>query len=147
MQLCAPLLPRWLRWTAVAALAVFIFYVSILTVPPETVVDQGKPNPIPLDKWRHFIAYAAFGGALAYATTDWDWRSRTLAVAVIGLTVLYGVGIEFGQSFMPQRYFSVGDAYANALGGILVVPWYLARPYIEFIPPVRLLKSVGDTGQ
>lgn len=129
----APLLPRWLRWLAVAGLAGFIFYVSVITSPPGTV-DSVKPDPIPLDKWRHFLAYAAFGGALAYATTDWDVDPRLLAAGVIGVTVIYGVGIEFWQSLVPDRYFSLGDAYANALGGLLVVPWYLVRPKLEFVP-------------
>ncbi|MEF8786192.1 MAG: VanZ family protein [Haloarculaceae archaeon] len=134
MTLRVPLLPRWLRWLAVAGLAALIFYASILAVPPETVIDQTKPDLLPLDKWRHFLAYAAFGGALAYATTDWEVTPTVLAVGVIGITVVYGIGIEFGQSLVPGRYFSLGDAYANALGGVLVVPWYLLRPYLELVP-------------
>jgi len=48
-------------------------------------------------------------------------------------TVLYGVGVEFGQSLIPERFFSVGDAYANAFGAALVVPWYALRPYVAFV--------------
>jgi VanZ family protein len=88
---------------------------------------------IPLDKWRHFLAYATFGYALAYATTDWNVRTRRLAALVLVTTVLYGVGIEFGQSLVPGRYFSVNDAYANALGAALVVPWYAVRPSLAFV--------------
>lgn len=132
MTLRVPLLPRWLRWLAVVGLAGFIFYTSILTTPPGTV-DPVKPALVPLDKWRHFLAYAAFGGALAYATTDWDTDWRVLAVGVVGVTVVYGVGIEAWQSFIPNRYFSLGDAYANALGGLLVVPWYLVRSRLNFV--------------
>lgn len=65
----APLLPRWLRWLAVTGLGGFIFYVSVLTVPLETAVDAAKSDLDPLDRWRHFLVYAAFGGALVYATT------------------------------------------------------------------------------
>ena len=142
MQFRVPLLPRWIRWAAVAGLAVFIFYVSIITVPPETAVDQ-RPEIIPLDKWRHFVAYATLGYALAYATTDWNWDPRTAAVLVIGVTVIYGVGIEFGQSLTPERFFSIGDAYANALGGILVAPWYLVQSRFNFVPLTKFIKTVG----
>jgi hypothetical protein len=65
--------PWWVRWAVVAGLAAFIFYASIVTVPPETVVDQLRPGPerlLPLDRWRHLLAYATFGYTLAYATTD-----------------------------------------------------------------------------
>jgi VanZ family protein len=132
MNVRAPLLPAWVRWLFVVCIAGFIFYTSILTVPPETAVDAAKPEPLPLDKWRHFVAYAAFGGALAYASADWSVERRYVAAFVIVGTIAYGVGIEFGQSFVPERYFSVGDAYANALGAVLISPWYLIRPYVEF---------------
>jgi VanZ family protein len=56
-------------------------------------------------------------------------------------TVLYGVGVEFGQSLIPGRFFSVGDAYANAFGAALVVPWYALCRYVEFVP----LRSWVDT--
>lgn len=69
MHLVAPFFSIWVRWATVAGLAAFIFYMSIITVPPETVVDQGKPGLIPLDKWRHFVAYAVLGYASVYATT------------------------------------------------------------------------------
>ncbi len=140
MNVRAPLLPWWLRWTVVVGLAAFIFYASILTVPPETVVDRVKL--FPLDKWRHFVAYAALGYALAYATTDWDLDPRLLAALVVVTTITYGVGIEYGQSLVPERSLSIGDAYANALGGILVVPWYVVRPSLDFVPLVSFLESV-----
>ena len=132
MDLRLPLLPAWLRWSVVAAVAGVIFYASILTVPPETVLDT-RPDLIPLDKWRHFIAYAALGNSLAYATTDWDIETRRLAVAVFGVIILYGVGIEFGQSLTPDRYFSIGDVYANLLGGILVLPYYIVQSRLRFV--------------
>jgi VanZ family protein len=146
MRLRLPLLPWWVRWAAVAGLAAFILYASIVTVPPETVVDQLRPGPealLPLDKWRHFLAYATFGYALAYATADWEVETRRLAALVLVTTVLYGVGIEFGQSLVSGRYFSAGDAYANALGAVLVVPWYALRNRVAFVS----LRSWVDTLQ
>jgi VanZ family protein len=144
MRLRVPLLPWWVRWSAVAGLAAFIFYTSIVTAPPETVVDQLRPGPeslLPLDKWRHLLAYATLGYGLAYATTDWNVRTGRLAALVLVTTVLYGVGVEFGQSLIPGRFFSVGDAYANAFGAALVLPWYLLRSYVAFVP----LRSWVDT--
>ncbi|MFC7018203.1 MULTISPECIES: VanZ family protein [Haloarcula] len=133
MTIRVPLLPRWLRWSFVVGIAGFIFYTSILTVPPETVIDAGKPELLPLDKWRHFVAYAVLAGTGVYATTDWNQSMRRRALLVVGLVVVYGVGIEFGQSLIPNRYFSLGDAYANALGAVLVTPWYLVRRHVEFV--------------
>lgn len=128
-----PLLPASVRWSFVALVAGFVFYASILTVPPETAVDTFRPHLLPLDKWRHLVAYAAVGGALAYATASWETDRWRLAAAVVAVTVCYGVGIEAGQALLPQRYFSLGDAYANALGSLVVVPWYLVRPRLELV--------------
>jgi len=99
-----PLLPWWLRSVGVAGLAAFIFYASIVTVPPGTVVDQLRPgleSLLPLDRWRHLLAYAAIGYALAYATTDWNVRTRRLAALVLVTTVLYGAGIDHRPSLVP----------------------------------------------
>ena len=136
-----PLLPGWLRWAGVAAVAGVIFYLSVIAAPPADPVVE-PPDLIPLDKWRHFLAYAAFGGSLAYATADWDWPIPRLALFVLGVTVVYGVGIEVWQSFLPERYFSLPDAYANALGAVLVSPWYLVRSRVSFLPTRSWIAAV-----
>ena len=141
-RLGVPLLPSWLRWGGVAVVAAGIFYLSVLAAPPETAVVPGRPDLLPLDKWRHFLAYAAFGGALAYATVDWTWRTRTMAAAVLAVVVVYGVGIEVWQSFVPDRYFGLGDAYANAFGGVLVLPLLFIRDRVPFVSIGELLGSV-----
>jgi VanZ family protein len=107
-------------------------------VPPDsaavTAIDTAKPDLVPLDKWRHFLAYACLGSGFAYATADAKSDQRFLAIGVISATILYGVGIEVWQLFLPDRYFSLGDAYANAIGGICVTVWYLLRPSVRFVP-------------
>lgn len=93
-----------------------------------------KPDLLPLDKWRHLLAYAALGGALVYATVDWDHRTRWLAAGVLAAVVAYGVGLEVWQSLVPERYFSVGDAVANALGGALATALFVLRDRLTFVP-------------
>lgn len=140
MRVPAPLMPRWVRWAAVVAIALVIFSYSILIAPPEPPVEAPF-RLLPVDKWQHLIAYAALAYALAYASTDWSWPTRRLIVFVIGVTVLYGVGIELGQGFTADRVVSVGDAYANALGGLLVIPYYLLEPYVRFQPLTAFFES------
>ncbi|WP_372479531.1 VanZ family protein [Halomicrobium sp. HM KBTZ05] len=138
-----PLLPSWLRWLAVAVVGGVIFTLSVVVAPPgEPVV---KPfDLLPLDKWRHFLAYAAFGGTLAYATSTWRWSTGRLAVFVLGITVAYGVGIEIWQWFLPNRYFGLGDAYANALGAALASPWFLLRDRLSFVSPSEWASAIVD---
>jgi Predicted integral membrane protein len=143
MNIRAPLLPGWLRWLAVLAVATFVFYTSIVTTPPATIIDE-RPAFLPLDKWRHFLAYATLGFGLAYATTDWRLRVRALAALVVATTVLYGVGVEVGQSFIPGRQFSPVDAYANTLGGALSLTWYLLCPHVEFVSPGSFVEAIAE---
>ena len=138
-----PLVPRWMRWTGVCAVAAFIFYTSILTAPPPNPVVPGKPDLLPLDKWRHFLAYAALAGTLVYATADLERSVRFQVLFVVCVATLYGIGIEVGQSQIPNRYFSLGDAYANTIGTALVTPWYLVRSRIQFQPVLTRLSLVS----
>jgi VanZ family protein len=138
-----PLLPARLRWAGVVAVAAVIFYLSVITAPPADPVIE-PPDLIRLDKWRHFLTYAAFAGSLAYATADWEWPTRRLAVLVLGLTVVYGVGIEVWQGFLPNRYLSLGDAYANALGAVLASPWFHVKHRLSFVPVREWAASLAD---
>ena len=142
MAVRVPLAPAWLRWIAALVVVVVIFYSSVLSTPPATVLDT-RPSLLPLDKWRHFLAYAALGYTLAYATTDWPIERRVAALAVIATTVGYGIGLELLQS-QVGRTFSVADAYANALGGLLVAPFYLARRHLTFVPVGELVASLRE---
>lgn len=143
MSIRLPLLPSWVRWGFAFVIGGYIFYVSLVTVPPTTVVDTAKPAILPLDKWRHFVAYAVFGGTVAYTTVDWQTGLRYQMLLVVGITLAYGVGIEVGQAFVPNRYASVADAYANAIGALPILPWYALRPHAEFVPISELLP--GDS--
>lgn len=147
MKLPVPLLPRSIRWLGVAALAAFIFYASLVTVP-ETVVDEtqptgeGIPIEVPLHLWRHIVAYFVFAGALAYATDHWDVPRWHNAALVIGIAALYGIAMEFGQALVPHRTdFLITDAAANTLGASGVVVWYAIRPYLDLRPLPELVEQ------
>jgi VanZ family protein len=131
-RIAVPVLPRWLRWAAVVAVAAVIFSLSVVTAPPEDPV-VAPPDLLPLDKWRHFLAYAALAGSLAYATVDWEWSPARLAALVVGVAAVYGLGIEGIQATTPDRYFSVGDAYANVLGAVLAAPWFAVRSRVPLV--------------
>jgi hypothetical protein len=144
MGVPVPLLPRWMRYLGVAFVVGVVFYTSVLLTPPTTPILPVKPSLLPLDKWRHLLAYAAVAGSLVYATLDSDRPTHRLALAVVLVTVLYGVGIELVQSQIPNRYFSVADAYANAVGALLVTPVYLLRSRLRLVPVLAALATDRD---
>ncbi len=85
---------------------------------------------LPVDFWNadklyHMAAYVGLGGLplLAFAS-----RSRALAASYAA--IFMGALLEWGQSFVPGREASMGDAVANAVGvfvGIALADALLAR--------------------
>jgi VanZ family protein len=147
MTVVLPLLPRWVRWLGVVTVAGFLFYTSVVTVPPEVSVQQGGQDVFrsladitgfAQAQWRHFLAYGALSCALAYATDHWETAPWSRALVVIALAALYGLGIELIQPF-AQRTFDVRDIAANTLGATLVLPWFLLRQSIELRPLRELI--------
>jgi len=63
------------------------------------------------DKIYHALAYAWLGALPLWAFASGE-RARTAAYLMIPLGGL----LEWGQSFLPGRFASMGDAVANALG-------------------------------
>ena len=131
-SLPVPLVPAWLRWVGVAIIMVVIFYLSVVTAPPDQVMP--KPDYLPLDKWRHFLAYGVLGYSLAYALIGSEYPTRYRVLVVFIVPFMYGIGLEFWQSLIPVRYFSVGDAIANAFGAVLSLTWFVLEPRLRFIP-------------
>ena len=44
-----------------------------------------------------------------------------IALAVAFLMLLFGIGLEYAQDFVPGRFFSVADMAANSIGVVLGV--------------------------
>ena len=90
---------------------------------------------VPLNYWRHLLAYFALAGSLAYAIDDWDFDRWKQAVLVIPITASYGIAMEAGQQFLPHRTpFLLTDAAVNTLDASGGVVWYLVRPSLELKP-------------
>ena len=77
--------------------------------------------PIPgLDKIAHMTIYAVLAAAVLYALKSLfsDEKKLRLSLLTISICVLYGMGDEFHQSFIPGRYSSIADIAADTLGAI-----------------------------
>ena len=134
MLIPVPLLPRWLRYTAVGVVGAIIFYGSLVTVP-ETAIDDINPSLVQLSHWRHLLAYLALAGTLAYATDHWDLPRWQHAVLVIALASGYGILMETGQAFLPHRTpFLLTDVIVNTIGASGVLIWFAVRPSLDCRP-------------
>lgn len=149
------IIPDFVRWLVVVLVAGYLLYGSLLAAPPEVTVEDVRDVPESVSghtddtgssasnenqdvftlwadiagftdsKWRHFVAYGALGYSLAFATARWNRPQWQRAGFVVVAGSLYGLGIETGQLFIPERSFQLSDLGANILGTLLVVPWYL----------------------
>ena len=91
----------------VVAYGFLVAFVSLRPGSGSTVFD-------PYDKLAHLVTYAVF--ALLAASPGLS-RQRYL-VLLFGL-MLYGGLLEIAQSFIPGRFMSVSDFFANTLGLVI----------------------------
>lgn len=116
-----PVLPRVVRVGGLIAVVSVIVYFSLLDTPTP---PSGPPGPF-WDKQLHFVAYGALTVATAQATIEYRDLGWTRVLGVVAFAFAFGVGIELVQWPLAERYASVGDAAANAIGIALasVVFW------------------------
>lgn len=94
---------------------------TVLALQPAS----GAPGPLHADKVMHFIAYLQLTGFAYIITPHMRYFHGMCAVIV-----LYGLGIEIIQGFLPTREASVGDFLANTLGvlmAVVLVRWIEAK--------------------
>jgi len=96
-------LPQWLRQSWGVFTVLFWSYACF--APP----DPDSP-PIIDDKLAHFIGNFGITGSLYIAAFC---RKYTLLAAIM---LIYALAIELVQWTLPDRYFSLWDMLANALG-------------------------------
>ena len=88
-----------LSWPAIAVL--------LLTPLPFALISRS-------DLLGHLLLFAVMAGSVvAFA------RTRRQIIALSLLSIAYGISLEFGQAYVPNRTFDAADAIANALGGAL----------------------------
>ena len=129
-RLSLPLLPRWARYVAAGLVFTAVTAASVTGNVPQPPPGSGFADF--WDKYLHFGAYAGLALALAYATVHWRDQPYRRAVIVFTVAVGYGLLMEFVQGPLPNRYFSLADALANALGASLVVLWFFVERRVRY---------------
>ena len=123
-----PLVPRWLRWAAVALVALTILAYSIVPPPGSGTFQTGPFGLVGLSTWLHLLAYAGLAATLSYTRPDW----QVLAIVFVA-AASYGAGVELVQSTLSARTAAYDDVLVNALGaGVAVAGWRLVGRYVRF---------------
>ncbi len=97
------------------AYALLVVYISLTPAPPD------GPDIHGIDKFYHFTVYVVMGLLLARAATEGgsavtDARRVVLMAAMAGFS--FGVLMEIGQMFVPERSPEALDALANGAGAL-----------------------------
>jgi len=74
--------------------------------------DPGEYVPMFNDKLMHSGGYFVAAFSISFAFPRWRFFSRAIFL------ILFSIGIEIGQHFMPPRTFDVWDICANTVGVI-----------------------------
>jgi VanZ family protein len=110
----------------------FIYWLPLIIYCLAIYFQSGRPGPehIPdvrfLDKFLHFGAYGLLGVLFfrAYETLPLKKFKNLLVFISIGSAILYGIGDEIHQYFVPSRHADIMDVIANTIGSICGVYLY-----------------------
>lgn len=83
--------------------------------------DQLSLPAIPgIDKLGHMAIYGILAGTILFAFSDnqKSTKPRSVMVFTVLFCILYGITDEFHQSFIPGRFVSIYDVFADAAGAI-----------------------------
>jgi VanZ family protein len=98
-------------WRALCSIQFLILLVAFtylgLTPHPEDVI------PMFNDKLMHCSGYFVAGISISFAFPRWAFLLRA------AFLIIFSIGIEIGQYFMPPRTFDVFDICANTTGVLL----------------------------
>ncbi len=98
-----------------------IFMGAIFLLSHQPGDSLHMPSFIPgFDKLVHMIVYGLLAATILYAFEPAinNGRTSVLFLVTVILCILYGIGDEFHQSFIPGRFASIVDLAADTLGAV-----------------------------
>lgn len=110
---------------------ILLIAIAYLSLTPTDTLTIGN------DKISHFIAYSTLmlnAGVLTYG------HKNRFIIAII-FCLLYGAIMEIGQDYVPGRFMSIHDMYANGLGVVIgaVLSFFFARGIRHLLQKMRLI--------
>ena len=80
------------------------------------------PDIVGADKIAHIVTYGGLAVTVFHAFGPWfkPFNPRWLTALVLILCILYGIGDEYHQSFIPYRSPCISDILADAIGTMVV---------------------------
>ena len=101
-----------------------IFYLSHM--PGDAIKLPMFPG---IDKLAHVFAYGCLAGTFLYGLQPYTHSSNrsVIAIVVVLFCIIWGIGDEFHQSFIPGRSVSYWDVVADGVGALLVIGYWFMK--------------------
>jgi VanZ family protein len=90
---------------------------------PDMPTEGIEPVHGTIRKLGHWGEYFILSVLFLWALQNETGRKLRQAVHTLIFVLLYAIGDEFHQSFVPSRTASFGDVMINALGGVCGISW------------------------
>lgn len=113
-----------------------IFLSYIITIGYMSVLPAESVQVNVWDKLSHFLAYG-----LMTLLAAWSLPGKAHFLIAIPLIIIYGLALEWGQSFTPDRFPSWQDGLANSLGVFFAVAAVFVSRYIPPLAKIFPLHS------
>lgn len=103
---------------------------SVLWMLAVLILSVSRPPSLPTNDWlgfdkiAHFVCYGLMAFLILGGWQKSFFSHKKSYIFVIAFVSLYGLGIEFIQGFLPNRYFEVPDIIANIMGSFVGVVFY-----------------------
>lgn len=109
---------------------IVLIAIAYLSLTPTDTITIGN------DKISHFIAYSVLmlnAGVITYG-------NRKRFIIAILFCLMYGAIMEIGQDYVPGRFMSIYDMYANGLGVLIgtILSMFFAKAIRQLLRKVRL---------
>lgn len=113
--------------SAVRFIPVILIMGIIFLLSHQTGSSLDFPKIPFVDKLAHCFLYGVLAIAAIYALpiAQKERKLKRTGVFVILFCLLYGITDEFHQSFIPGRFSSVSDLFADTIGATMTVIWWV----------------------
>ena len=106
--------------------AMWMTLIFLLTSTPGNTLPSMKMES---DKLAHFAVYSVLSYLLIFALINTVKKEKTFCFfSAFMIAFVYGTMEEYHQLFIPKRYFSYADMYANMIGSVAGVLFWHFNP-------------------
>jgi VanZ like protein len=98
----------------------WVLFIALLTLVPGKVIPNVNWDFLSFDKLIHFSIFSlmAFLGGLSFNRSNRFQKGYKSILVSLFVAILYGIVLEYSQTYIPDRGFDYADMTANITGSV-----------------------------